>query len=342
MASTLIPVAPADGSAPPVAAYHPTAVDPTKCQALRYSADTKDRRWTPMVYRAIQCTKMPVRDHDICERCLKHAQAYDDAVAAGKPVAVLREIDWSGRVGDLASIPAHSHIAGSKWYTDGVVSGTIKWTGVEKPKTTKQEHRLKRRPATSDTELKHFAEGRIELNIEHMAGPANTVTRKQLQEIIRRLGGTDMSGSKAQLCARIRKLKDPAYDPVAEAWAAEEAKAAAAAAKKAAKEAEKAAAKEAAKAEKAAAKEAAKAERAAARAMAKVQKAAAKKAAREAAQAQKAAMAKLTPLWVELHLASLNFPDALTTMQHYPEIVAALNAGGVDNDTIVYALESDD
>lgn len=252
MASTLIPVAPADGSAPPVAAYHPTAIDPTKCQALRYSADTKDRRWTPMVYRAIQCPKMPVRDHDICERCLKHAQAYDDAVAAAKPVAVLREIDWSGRVGDLASIPAHSHIAGSKWHTDGVVSGTIKWTGVEKPKTTKQEHRLKRRPATSDTELAHFADGRIELNIEHMAGPANTVTRKQLQEIIRRLGGTDVSGSKAQLCARIRKLKDPAYDPAAEAAAAAEAKAAAAAAAKA----ERAAAKAAAKAEREAAKEA--------------------------------------------------------------------------------------
>lgn len=334
MASTLIPVAPADGSAPPVAAYHPTEINPALCQALRYSADTKDRRWTPMVYRAIQCTKMPVRDHDICERCLRQAQKYDDAVAAGKPVAVLREIDWSGRVGDLASIPAHSHIAGSQWHTDGVVSGTIKWTGVEKPKTTKQEHRLKRRPATSDTELKHFADGRIELNIEHMAGPANTVTRKQLQDIIRRLGGTDVSGSKTVLCARIRLLKTPGYDPVAAAAAAAEAKAAAAAAKKAAKEA--------AKAEKAAAKEAAKAERAAARAMAKVQKAAAKKAAREAAQAQKAAMAKLTPLWVELHLASLNFPDALTTMQHYPEIVAALNAGGVDNDTIVYALESDD
>jgi hypothetical protein len=203
MASTLIPAAPADGSAPPTSAYHPAAVNPDNCQALRYSADTKDRRWSPMVYAAFQCKKKPVSGSNLCERCLKHKQAYDAAIAAGAPVAAQRDADWSGYVGDLASIPSYSHIAGSMWYLEGKPT----WNGAEKPRTAKQEGRLDKRPLVKDVELEHFADGHIQLDIERLCA-LNQITGAQLLAVICRMEGRVIkaAGSRVEMCARIRRL----------------------------------------------------------------------------------------------------------------------------------------
>lgn len=203
MSSTLIPAAPADGSAPPVAAYHPTEINPDNCQARRYSSDTKDRRWSPMVYAAFQCKKKPVSDSDLCERCLKHALTYDAAVAAGAAVAVLRDIDWSGRVSE--PVLAHSHIAGSQWHLERCV-----WTGAPKPKTAKQEGRLDKRPLVKDVELEHFADGTVDLDIERLSA-LNQITGAQLLAVINRMvappSPIKAAGTKKEMCARIRRLQ---------------------------------------------------------------------------------------------------------------------------------------
>lgn len=203
MTSTLIPAA-ADGAAPPIAAYHPTTINPDNCLARRYSSDTKDRRWSPMVYAAFQCKKKPVSGSDLCERCGRHERKYTDAVAAGAAVAVLRDIDWSGRVGDMASIPAHSHIAGSQWHLDRCV-----WTGAPKPKTAKQEGRLDKRPLVKDVELEHFADGTIDLDIERLSA-LNQITGAQLLAVINRMVAPPTpikaAGTKKEMCARIRRL----------------------------------------------------------------------------------------------------------------------------------------
>lgn len=206
MASTLIPAAPADGSAPPTGAYHPAAINPELCQALRYSSDTADRRWSPMVYAAFQCKKKPVSDsgdRTLCERCLKHCLAYEAAVAAGASVAIQRDADWSGYVGDLASIPPYSHIAGSMWYLEGKPT----WNGVPKPKTAKQEGRLDKRPLVKDVELEHFADGAVDMDIERLSA-LNQITGAQLLAVICRMEGRAIkaAGSKMEMCARIRRL----------------------------------------------------------------------------------------------------------------------------------------
>jgi hypothetical protein len=188
---------------PPLAAYHPTVVDATRCVSRRTDEDHMDRRWTPIVYGSYQCKSLPVVGSDLCEVCrrreAKNAEI-DDTTRSG----------WNGRMTD-AELPADSHIAGSEWFHT-----KAKWTGVAKPKTRRMEERSDERRLIADKELKRFTDGKVLMEIERLSAD-NQITAQQLRDMVCRLtekpiGADRINGydKKEKLCELIRKLMDPA------------------------------------------------------------------------------------------------------------------------------------
>ena len=112
-------------SPPPVASYHPTVVDMTRCIGRRTSEKLQDRRWSYTVYRAVQCTAARPAEGDLCAECrARQTDRPHPATSEGSYGC------WQGVVTDMASLPAGSHIAGSAWF----LSGRPKWLGVDRPK----------------------------------------------------------------------------------------------------------------------------------------------------------------------------------------------------------------
>jgi uncharacterized protein YbjQ (UPF0145 family) len=217
----------------------------------RRPENLKDRRWAPVfVYGAAQCKSKPVSGSVLCETCQNRYTAYANAPVGSSLLTT--DLVWHGRVDDtdLDSLPPSSHIAGSQWYNDRVATARLRFTGAEKPKTARQERGggAAKRVLITDATLTHFADGRIELDIEELSGPRNEISGKQLAAVLSHLTGSVVksSGTKAAMCARIRALMrgEPkaaaaaAAEPKAAAAAAAEPKAAAAAEPKAAAAAE--------------------------------------------------------------------------------------------------------
>jgi hypothetical protein len=139
----MFPVAPADGSKPAAAAYHPTVINVEHCLARRTSPEHGDRRWSPMVYMPFQCPRLPVRDSDLCETCKARAEKAATADTASM-------VDgWHGRVTDAAP-PATSHIAGSEWFNAKPV-----WRGTAKPQTAKQRSPRHKATPWNHTDMAH-------------------------------------------------------------------------------------------------------------------------------------------------------------------------------------------
>lgn len=213
MTSTMLPPTPEAG-APATVAYHTyiDAIRPADCMGRRTDEGLQDRRWSPVfVYGATQCKSKPVSGYALCETCLDRCTAYENATPSSK----LRTTDlvWHGRVDDtdFDSLPPTSHIAGSAWFNERVADGRLRFTGVEKPKTARQERGGGKRVLINDTTLQHFADGRIELDIEELSGRGE-ITARQLAVVLSRITGSPIktSASKTDLCKRIRiALRSP-------------------------------------------------------------------------------------------------------------------------------------
>lgn len=149
----MFPTAPADGTAPAAAAYHPTVINVDTCLARRTTSEHADRRWTPMVYAFTQCTRLPVRDSDLCETCKARAEK-----AVADPSW---SVDgWHGRVTD-ATFPATSHLAGSDWFHTKPV-----WTNKAKPQTAKQRSPRHKATPWNHTDMDHFIRGVVFRDLE--------------------------------------------------------------------------------------------------------------------------------------------------------------------------------
>ena len=186
---------------PPLAAYHPTAVDITRCVGRRTDDDHGDRRWSWVVYAAFQCKSKPVAAGaaDLCETCLRR-----EAKGTAK-------LNWHGRV--TGDIPADSHIAGSEWFYN-----KTKWVGDEKPKTRRMEERAPERRLVADVEIRRFLDCKVKLDIEGLSAD-NQITGQQLRDMVcyvsmprKPIGADRINGydKKEKLCELIRKLMDPA------------------------------------------------------------------------------------------------------------------------------------
>ena len=205
--SPYLPAAPADGSAPPVAAYHPSPADfnPAKCAARDTAKDThEDRRWMPFVYMTFQCKNDPVSGTDLCSKCTRHAAKFATAATAEEQ----RNSMWHGRVNeDLNTLPAVSHMAGSVWFHE-----RAKWKGEPKAKTAKQAGHHEKRQLVKDVDLMHFVRGELELEIERLSAD-NQITGQQLRDCLCMLRGLPTGAksagkfdTKEKLCVEIRRL----------------------------------------------------------------------------------------------------------------------------------------
>jgi len=181
---------------PTIESYHPTELvtDGTRCLGRRVS--TRDRRYTPMVYAAIQCKSIPVATGDgLCATCARHESS---------------QKDWDGRV--TGPLPAGSHIVGSAWFIEKAV-----WTGVERPKTARQEGNLPRAPRVTDNALQHFLRspnGDGAMDIESLSA-RNQISRLQLSALVCQLRGVPIrliEESRAKLCETVRALLAAAAD----------------------------------------------------------------------------------------------------------------------------------
>lgn len=203
--SPYLPPAAADGSAPEVAAYHPTEYDPAHCAARDTAVDThEDRRWAPFVYMTFQCKNAPVSGTDLCSKCTRHATKFAIATTAQEQRASM----WHGRVNEsLDTLPAVSHMAGSEWFHK-----KAKWIGAPKPPTAKQAGHHEKRQLVKDVDLVHFVRGEMELPIERLVAD-NQITGQQLRDMWCMLRGVPTGAksagkfdTKQKLCAEIRRL----------------------------------------------------------------------------------------------------------------------------------------
>lgn len=139
------PAAPADGTAPAFAAYHPIIISVDHCLARRTTDEHADRRWYPFVFASTQCAKLPVRDSDLCETCKSRE-------AKAGPWSV---DGWHGRMTD-AALPAKSHLAGSDWFHVKPV-----WTNKAKPQTAKQRSPRHKAAPWNRTDMAHVIDGDV-------------------------------------------------------------------------------------------------------------------------------------------------------------------------------------
>jgi hypothetical protein len=187
--------APVDGSAPAIPLYDVAAVDISRCRGRRTDKDHADRRWSPFVYAAYQCKKLPVAGTDLCEVCARREAAGHDGVDG-----------WHGRVG--AAIAPKSQIGGSPWF----YSKSPVWSGVARAKTARMEARLDRAPHVADVEIQRFIRGACELDIEGLS-VRRQISGQQLRDMACALKGLPLDAeiivghaSKAELCALVRRL----------------------------------------------------------------------------------------------------------------------------------------
>ena len=191
---------PADGSAAPAVSFYDVAeIDVGRCRGRRTDKDHADRRWSPFVYIAYQCKKLPVSvdggPTDLCEVCARREAAGRDGVDG-----------WHGRVG--GPIAPKSQIGGSAWF----YSKSPEWKGVARAKTARMEARLERVPRVADVEIQRFIRGACELDIEALSARGQ-ISGQQLRDMICALSGQPLDAetivgvkTKPELCVLVRRL----------------------------------------------------------------------------------------------------------------------------------------
>jgi chemotaxis protein histidine kinase CheA len=108
---------PEEDGAPSAASYRMKEedIDHTICVG-RVLKGCKDRRWSPAVYREIQCGKAPEEGCDICKICQTRLEKYAEEPKPG---------DWTGRVTEAP--PGWLHMLGTEW----AEARKPKWLGEE-------------------------------------------------------------------------------------------------------------------------------------------------------------------------------------------------------------------
>jgi len=186
---------------PSIESYHNTTINPANCMARRAPVRLQDRRYTKTVNGTEQCKNKPVSGTDLCETCTGH----QEVTRAEARVAD----DWHGRMD--GPLPPYSHAAGSDWFHGRTSIAAPVWTGIARPKTAKQEGHLPKAQLVSDTNLRHFADGRIEMDLGHLALIANQVKQLQLHELLTYMHGGVQVGknwSKQKLVAGILERRE--------------------------------------------------------------------------------------------------------------------------------------
>ena len=188
-----------------VPSYHPASLDlaVVRCKGRRTSPEHANRDVKPFIYAAFQCRGFAVAWEDgngLCATCDGHRS---------------RGVEWHGRVDEpLNMMPISSHIAGGPWFAKMVAEDKFKPN--DRPLTAKQEAGLARAPVVPMAQLRRFAHGEIDLNIETLAAKRQIST----QGLINITGWIGMNisrkvrfGSKAGLCAAIRRAMAPPLPP---------------------------------------------------------------------------------------------------------------------------------
>jgi hypothetical protein len=162
---------------PSIESFHPKEIntDGVQCIARRTNKELRDLRFRPYVYRAIQCRNTAmIYANGLCENCFETAQAYSDGLPHG--------IKWYGLVTmPFTYMPATSHIAGSPWYHNQILEGTL-FFNEEQVKTTSQGGL-----SVPEAEIRRFALGRCDLNIE-LLYQSRQLWKKDLCFILKMLG----------------------------------------------------------------------------------------------------------------------------------------------------------
>jgi hypothetical protein len=104
------PMPEADGSSAPTAGDYrieASSIDEALCIArvMNETDASKDKRWTPMVYRELQCGGKRIEGSDLCTKCSKREAKYGEDPACRH--------HWNGRINEEP--PAWAHMLGTAW-----------------------------------------------------------------------------------------------------------------------------------------------------------------------------------------------------------------------------------
>jgi len=194
-----------------VSAFHPQMID-TSAQACkgRREAPEPDRRFKPFIFGAMQCKNLAVQDSGgLCATCVTHLAAHTAAPDS--------KHGWHGRVDEAPELmPATSHIAGGPWFLKRRDSFFTDFQFIPNGRlmTARQEGRLELAPRVPLRELERFAAGQIQLDIEFLAERRQISTLGLLHilsELNVELSARIKNGSKAGLCAAIRRAMSPQH-----------------------------------------------------------------------------------------------------------------------------------
>ena len=116
---------------PTIASYNPTEANPELCMGRRTEPD---RRWSPLVFRAYQCTKKPV-EGDLCQTCFRRSTNGSQ--------------EWCNRVTE--DLPPDSHVAGSTWFLKKLDEGKLKFNGIPVGRDQTLEPAIKDSDALNET-----------------------------------------------------------------------------------------------------------------------------------------------------------------------------------------------
>ena len=111
--------------------YNPTEANPELCMGRRTEPD---RRWSPHVFRAYQCTKKPV-EGDLCQTCFRRSTSGSQ--------------EWCNRVTE--DLPPDSHVAGSTWFLKKLDEGKLKFNGIPVGRDQTLEPAIKDSDALNET-----------------------------------------------------------------------------------------------------------------------------------------------------------------------------------------------
>jgi hypothetical protein len=90
------------------------------CQARRLGDVNKDTRWSPAVYREVQCEKPPASASGLCAQCQRNMENYTGIKS-----------HWTGRITEEPF--KYQHMLGTEWAVSNIASGKLVWNGGPAP-----------------------------------------------------------------------------------------------------------------------------------------------------------------------------------------------------------------
>ena len=91
------------------------------CQARRLGDVNKDTRWSPAVYREVQCEKPPASASGLCAQCQRNMENYTGSIKS----------HWTGRITEEPF--KYQHMLGTEWAVSNIASDKLVWNGGPAP-----------------------------------------------------------------------------------------------------------------------------------------------------------------------------------------------------------------